>query len=186
MKPILTTPIETERLILRNFKAEDADDLYDYLKNPEVVKYEPYEPYTREACTQEAINRSQNPNFIAICLKSTGQVIGNLYFAPDGEEDWLTYELGYVFNLRYQKQGYATEAATALLNHAFSSMGVRRVIIMCNPENSNSWHLAERLHMRRESHLVQNIYFNKDADGNPIWQDTYQYALLAHEWPSKK
>lgn len=36
--------------------------------------------------------------------------------------------------------------------------------------------------MRREGHLVKNICFSKDENGSPIWQDTYEYAILKSEW----
>jgi hypothetical protein len=36
--------------------------------------------------------------------------------------------------------------------------------------------------MRREGHLIKNIYFKRDEHGEPIWNDTYEYAILAEEW----
>ena len=53
---------------------------------------------------------------------------------------------------------------------------------MCNPENTPSWRLMERLGMRREGHLRKNIWFFRDENGRPIWQDTYEYAILREEW----
>ena len=53
---------------------------------------------------------------------------------------------------------------------------------MCNPKNERSWKLLERLHMRREGLLLQNIYFETDRNGAPIWLDTYEYAILKEEW----
>lgn len=44
--------------------------------------------------------------------------------------------------------------------------------------NVNSWHLLEKLGFTREAHLCQNVYFNTDANGNPIWKDTFVYAIL--------
>jgi len=57
---------------------------------------------------------------------------------------------------------------------------------MCNPLNEPSWRLLERLGMRREGHLIKNIYFKKDECGNPIWADTLEYAVLASEWFEKR
>ena len=54
---------------------------------------------------------------------------------------------------------------------------------MCNPVNTTSWRLLERLGMRREGHLIQNIYFKKDENGEPIWSDTFEYAILKNESP---
>lgn len=53
---------------------------------------------------------------------------------------------------------------------------------MCNPENTASWRLLERISMRREGYLKKSVFFKKTIDGKPIWQDTYQYAILAEEF----
>lgn len=169
----------TERLYLRCFREKDWEDLYEYLSDENVLRYEPYEVFDREQCRQEAIHRSQNQDFLAVCLKETDKVIGNLYFS---KQEFDTWELGYVFNGAYQGKGYATEGARAVLEEAFEQLGAHRIVAMCNPENEASWRLLERLHMRREGHLVRNIYFKRDESGAPIWQDTYEYAMLAREW----
>lgn len=171
--------METERLIIRRFSSEDWRDLYEYLSQEDVVKFEPYEVFTEEASKQEAVRRSKSEDFWAVCLKDTGKLIGNIYLA---KQDFGTWELGYVFNANYHGNGYATEAAKALVDDIFKSKNARRLIAMCSPLNSPSWKLLERLGMRREGHLLKNIYFKKDADGNPIWLDTYEYAILAPEW----
>ena len=173
---------ETDRLILRRFRADDAQDLYEYLSQPETVRYEPYDPFTLPHARQEAAARAHSEDFIAVCLKDGGKLIGNLYFHHGDYDCW---ELGYVFNARYQHRGYATEAARALLDLAFRHWGAHRVTAECNPENEASWRLMERLNMRQEGWLRQNIWFRRDAQGRPIWQDTYTYAILSSEWPSE-
>lgn len=87
-----------------------------------------------------------------------------------------------IFNRKYQGLGYATEGVRAILDNAFTNLGARRVTAMCNPINASSWRLLERLKFRREGHLVKNVYFKKDENNNPIWQDTYEYAILSEEW----
>ncbi|BBF44393.1 acetyltransferase, GNAT family [Lachnospiraceae bacterium KM106-2] len=170
--------IKTDRLVVRRFREEDAEDLYEYLSNPVVVKYEDYDPFTKEAAMGEAKRRAGDENFWAVCLKE-GKVIGNLYFA---KSEFNTWELGYVFNETYWGNGYATESARALIDDAFRNEGIHRVAAECNPENQASWKLMERLGMRREGHLKNNLYFNVDEKGNPIYQDTFLYGLLREEW----
>lgn len=68
------------------------------------------------------------------------------------------------------------------MNYAFKEWKVRRIIATCNPKNEPSWRLLERLNMRREGHLRKNIYFKANNNNEPIWQDTYEYAILASEW----
>lgn len=175
------TQIKTERLVIRRFKAEDWRDLHQYLSNPNVVKFEPYGVFSEEASKQEAINRTENEAFWAVCLKN-GKLIGNLYL---GKQDFDTWVLGYVFNDEFQNNGYATESAKAILNYAFTCLGARRIIALCNPLNIASWKLLERLEMRREGHLLKNIYFRTDESNQPIWQDTYEYAMLSEEWENR-
>ena len=171
--------ISTPRLLIRRFRPEDYEELYEYLSDEQVVKYEPYEPFTREQCRLESVRRSKNNDFLAVCLKDSGKLVGNIYFE---KQDFDTWELGYVFNRHYQGNGYATEGARAVLDYGFKEMKVRRVVACCNPENSASWKLLERLSMRREGHQIKNIYFKQDKDGRPNWLDTYNYAILAEEW----
>lgn len=179
MESILTT----ERLLIRRFDKDDWKDLYEYLSDEEVVKFEPYEVFDKEKAKEEAIRRASDENFYAVCLKDNGKVIGNLYFKKSNFDTW---ELGYVFNRKYQGKGYATESAQSLVDYAFTQLGARRIIAMCNPINSASWKLMKRLHMRQEGLLLQNVYFKKDSEGNPIWADTYLHAILKQEWQNNK
>lgn len=171
--------LETQELVIRGFRPSDWRDLYEYLSDETVVLYEPYGVFSKRRSKAEARKRAKSNSYFAVCLKPAGKLIGNLYFKDQG---CGTYELGYVFGRKYQGRGYATQSVKALLSHAFCQMSARRVIAMCNPVNVRSWKLLERIGMRREGHLVQNIYFRTDEKGEPVWQDTYMYAILATEW----
>lgn len=171
--------MQTERLIIRRFKPEDGADLYDYLSREEVVRFEPYGVFSQKEANQAAAGRSKNEAFWAVCLKDSGKLIGNLYFAK-GEFD--TWELGYVFHSDFWGKGYACEAAKALIDDAFREQKAHRIVAMCNPKNERSWRLLERLGMRREGFLRQNVWFKTDETGCPLWNDTYEYGILAQEW----
>ena len=172
-------PIKTQRLIIRKFKPSDYTELYEYLSDINVVRYEPYEPYTLEETKREAEFRSNSDEYFAVTLKDCGRLIGNLYL---GKRDFNSYELGYVFNRDWQMSGYATESAKALLDYTFGTLQAHRVTARCNPVNYRSYKLMERLGMRREAELKKNVYFRKDSSGNPVWQDTLIYAILVEEW----
>ena len=64
-----TTPIETKRLILRRYKAEDLNDLFEYLSDDEVVKYEPYKAMTLEETKENLKWRMETDEMIAVELK---------------------------------------------------------------------------------------------------------------------
>ena len=194
-KELVMEEIVTDRLVIRRFKPNDWQDLYEYLSDEEVVKFEPYDVFSENQAIEEAMRRSQDESFYAVCLKEKVKVkerdgnqdqdhlklIGNLYFAKG---EFNTWEFGYVFNSKYQGLGYATESAKALLEHAFMHLGARRILAHCSPKNDSSWKLLERLHMRREGLFLQNVYFKTDHNDEPIWLDSYQYALLKTEWRS--
>lgn len=174
--------LETERLILRKFSCNDWKDLYEYLSKESVVKYEPYDVYTEESCKQEAVYRSQQDAFWAVCLKENNKLIGNVYFQKQEPEEFLTWEIGYVFNPIYWGKGYATESCSKILDYAFQQLNAGRIVAMCNPKNTASWKLLERLNMRREGYLQKNVFFKYDEKGKPIWNDTYEYAILTDEF----
>ena len=179
---MLTDDIITERLILRPFKKEDLDDLFAYLSDATVLAYEPYDTITYEACKSELESRIHDKRFLAVVLIEGGKVIGNIYINQT-EPDYIhTFEIGYVFNRKYHGMGYATEAATAVVDRVFKLEQAHRVIAFCNALNEPSWRLLERIGMRREAHRVKNMFFKKDENDNPIWFDSFQYAILESEW----
>lgn len=168
---------KTDRLTIRPFLESDAVDVYAYLSDPEVLKYEPYLPASKEEVIKETKRRTEDTNFLAVCLDN--KVIGNLYFSKG---DFDTWEIGYVFNKNYWGKGYASESVNAIMVYGFNYLGARRIKALCDPNNIRSWKLLERIEMRREAHQLQNVYFFKDTNGNPIWKDTYQYAILKSEY----
>ncbi|WP_258881189.1 GNAT family N-acetyltransferase [Clostridium tagluense] len=93
-------------------------------------------------------------------------------------------EIGYVFNPEYYGKGYATEACKRVLKYGFEQLGAHRVIGKCNPKNTPSWRLLERLLMRMEGHFKKPAFFGKSNQGKPMWHDAYQYSILAEEFLS--
>lgn len=174
--------ISTDRLTVRRFTAADGEALHGYLSQPEAVRFEPYGVQTRLQCNDLALDRAGDAAFWAVCRTSDDRLIGNLYLHRDDPHSWHTYTLGYVFDPTQWGQGYATEAANALVEVCFRTWGAHRVIARCNPENTRSWRLLERLGMRREGHFKQAASFAADPAGRPRWHDAYQYAVLEHEW----
>lgn len=165
---------ETERLILRRYKKEDLQDLFEYLSDKDVVEYEPYKTMTFDEAKENLEWRIGTEEMIAVELKSSHKMIGNVYL---GKRDFEALEIGYVFNRNCWGNGYAAESCEALIEQAFSN-GVHRIYAECDPLNENSWKLLEALGFRREAHFRKNVYFWKDENGKPIWKDTYIYAKL--------
>ena len=173
--------IHTDRLIVRRFRAADADDLYEYLSDSQTYVFEPGEPITAQLARVIAADMATSPDFWAVELLLTGKQIGQIYLKQVEPLELLTCELGYILNPHFQRMGYASEAAAALVEHAFTVRGMHRIYAHCNPDNVASWRLLERIGFRREGLLRQNIFFRRNAAGEPLWTDTFVYAKLANE-----
>ncbi len=175
--------ITTERLVLRYFREADAKDLYDYLSRPQMFLFEPGEPVSREIAGNIAREWSKSNQFWAAeLLGGSRKVIGHVSFMPNGPEHLRTWEIGYMFSPDYQNRGYATEASRALIAHAFKDLGAHRVVAHCSPQNPASWKVLEKCGMRQEGLEKQNVFFHRDDDGDPLWLDSYGYAILAGEF----
>ena len=169
-----TKEIRTERLILRPVRESDYDDLYEFLSQLETDEFEGYPGITYENGRGYLRARLNSAEYYAMALKDTGKVIGNISV---GGRAYAAIEVGYIVNRRYQRSGYAYEALSAVMDAAFRA-GVHRIFAECDPRNLASWRLLEKVGMRREAHFRKNLWFRKDADGAPVWKDTYVYAVL--------
>lgn len=165
--------IETKRLILRPFKESDYDDLFEFLSQLKDSEFEGYPGITYENGKEHLKYRIDSDEFFAIELKETRKVIGNIYC---GKRDFEAREVGYIVNKHFQRLGYATEALTSVIKE-FLQNGTHRIYAECDPKNTCSWKLLEKAGMTREAFFHKNIYRHKDDNGNPIWKDTYVYAV---------
>ena len=110
--------IETDRLILRQFEESDYDDLYEFLSQRKQDEFEAYPGINYENGKEYLAYRVHSDEFVAIELKETGKVIGNVYF---GKRDFEAREIGYIVNKDYQRKGYAREVVAAVLKNAFAA-----------------------------------------------------------------
>ncbi len=172
---MMTLNFETERLLIRQFQADDWLDLYEMLSDEETVRYQPYRPLSLGQAHSETTRRMASSSYLAVELKSENKLIGSIYLETRGFE---TMELGYVFNRRYWKKGFACEALKELLEEVFSRYRIHRIFARCNPENEGSWHLLEKLGFLREGHFKKDICFTLDENNQPVWQDSYVYSLI--------
>ncbi len=178
--------LETERLILRDFVKDDWQQVLEYQSNPLYLRYYEWTERTPEA-VQEFVgwfldHQKQKPRIkfqLAIVLKSTNQLIGNCGIRMD-KANAPQADIGYELDPKHWNQGYATEAAHAIVDFGFSTFGLRRVWSWCVAANLGSAHVLEKLGMRREGHLRENEYYRGR------WWDTLIYAILADEWSMHK
>ncbi|MBC7280507.1 GNAT family protein [Hoeflea sp.] len=176
--------IETERLTLRPFREGDADDLLACLRAPTATCFLSLKLADLTAAKTEVKKRALDEGSVAICLKQTGQVIGDLFGGGAAEEEEGTASVGWNLNPQFGGRGYAFEAARALLDHLFRAKGFRRIYACVEDHNMPSQRLCEKLGMRREGLFLEFVSFTKDDAGNPIYENTLQYAILRREWMS--
>ena len=169
--PILDTP----RLQLRPLTVADTQAVHAYTGDAQVMTYVPPHQMTwAQTQTFVAAQHGADAQALAITL-GTGPLIGHIICHP-----WVaprTYELGWVIHPDYQRHGYATEAARAMLAYCFATLGAHRVIATCQPQHVASYRVMEKIGMRREAHFRQCIH-----RGGDTWWDEYFYAILASEW----
>jgi len=174
--------IETERLILRPFREGDAADLFAYLRAPTASCFLSLKLADLAEAEIEVRKRALDDGCLAICLKETGQLIGDLFGGAGDEDEDKTASVGWNLNPQFGGQGYAFEAARALFVHLFRAKGFRRLYAYVEDHNKPSQRLCEKLGMRREGVFVEFVSFTNDNAGNPIYENTMQYAILRREW----
>lgn len=174
--------IETERLILRPFREGDAADLFAYLRAPTAPCFLSLKLADLAEAEAEVRKRAVDEGSVAICLKQTGQVIGDLFGGAGDEEEDGTASVGWHLNPQFGGRGYAFEAAKALFDHLFRVKGFRRLYAYVEDHNTSSQRLCEKLGMRREGVFIEFVSFTNDDAGNPIYENTMQYAILRREW----
>lgn len=170
--------IETDRLVLRNFRTTDAADLYAYLREPRASCFLSLKLADISAAEAEAEERSRSDEYIAVCLKNSGRLIGDLFAVP--EED--TFSVGWNINADFGGHGFALEAARALFAYLFTVRHARRLYAYVEDHNAASRRLCERLGMRKEGLFLEFVSFKSDDNGVPLFENTMQYAILRKEW----
>lgn len=140
--------LETERLRLRMFRADDFDAYAEICADPEVMRYLGGKALTRpESWRHLAVIVGhwtlRGYGHWAMELRPDGPLIGRVgFFNPEG---WPGFELGWTVGRPYWGKGYATEGARAAMEHAFTALGQDHVISVIHPENRASLRVAERL-----------------------------------------
>lgn len=144
MVPVL----ETERLILRGWRAEDFDTLAGFMADPEVMRYLSGSPMTRgDAWRSLAMMvghwELRGYGMWAVERKSDHALVGRIgLLYPEG---WPALEVGWTLGRPYWGHGYATEAASASMRYAFLTQNIGRLISCIDPSNKASQAVAMRL-----------------------------------------
>ncbi|GAA2526306.1 GNAT family protein [Pilimelia columellifera] len=183
--PMLTveSPLVTDRLRLRPFAPTDTAALYEMRTDPDVLRYLYWPPATldevrdvvRQRTTMNRLAEENDYLVLAVADRDTDALVGEVDLC------WTSVqhrhgEIGVILRPKAQGRGYATEAAAALLDLAFTRLSLHRVSARTDARNTACVRVMRRLGMRQEAHLRQCVLH----EGR--WHDELVLAVLADEW----
>lgn len=153
--------LETERLILRDWKETDLDDMFVFLSNPNVTIPEGSSPCeTIEKCKAVLDYLISAKNNYAIELKATGSVIGSIGLNEDAKGNKQARNLGYSLAEAYWNQGIITEALTVVIANAKEITNILSILHHNNPK-------TERLLAKfgfRQVDVIKNVKREVDTE----------------------
>ena len=153
--------IETDRLIIRRLKNSDYEDVKAMLQSPDVMYA--YEGPMSETECRRWMNRQlerysvKNMGLNAVILKESGDLIGQAGLTLQDAGGFEVTELGYLLKSGFWHCGYAAEAAAALRDYAFSSLGLDEVYSIIRDTNTASMHAAKRCGMEKRGEIIKHF-----------------------------
>jgi len=176
-------PIETDRLRLRPLREQDAGALNAMESREDVTRWlywDPRTPAETEQSLQMRIGRTHltregDALELAVEQADSGELLGTVTLMYRSELH-RQGEIGFVLHPDHHGQGYAREAAAAMLRLGFDMFGLHRMIGRTEARNTASARVLEKLGMRLEAHLVENEWVKGE------WQSELVYAMLDREW----
>lgn len=183
MKNLGTKTIETERLILRKFKIEDAEAMYkNWASDEEVTKFLTWPPHSNVEVTKtilkDWVDNYKEDDFYqwAIILKENGdEPIGSISVVDKNEKANMVH-IGYCIGRKWWNTGVTSEALKALINYLIKEVGVNRVEARHDPNNPNSGKVMMKCGMKYEGTMRQ-----ADINNQGIC-DYSMYGILAKEY----
>ena len=170
--------IQTERLLLRRPRMEDAPVIFEsYAQDPEVTRYLVWKPHKSVQETEDFLSaceqlwRTGKDYAYAITLKEDGKLIGMFGLHPMQ----MKVEVGYALARLHWGKGYMTEALRAAIDWAFTQPNVFRAQAICDVENIASARVMEKVGMTREG-LLRRYVLHPNLSDEP--RDTYIYAVV--------
>ena len=150
--------LQTARLRLRRFRAQDADAVFAIIGDDVAMQYYPKTFQRRDA--EEWIERNlrryaeYGHGLYAVTPQGSDELIGDCGVIRQIVEGRPQLEVGYHFRRDHWGHGYATEAARACMGLAFQNFGAEKVISLIRPENVPSRRVAERNGMTIERQVM--------------------------------
>lgn len=174
--------LETPRLILRELTLDDAAALHAYLRDESVVRWLSNDVMSLADCEAVVANavmdQDKDPRRdyqLAVIERESSAFAGTVGFRLD-HAGARVGKIWYVLRRESWGKGIAVEACRALVDHAFRELGLHRIWVDVDPENTASQRVAEKLGMRIEGRFVEDTFLKGE------WRSTLILAVLAREW----
>lgn len=187
LKPLThigTQTIITDRLILRRFNTDDADDTFIWASNPEVVKYLSYYPHRdlkeTKSILKEWVKKYEKPTEYNWAIVYNGIVIGNIAVVSCDNECYSCH-LGWQIDVPYWNKGIMTEAAGAVVDYLFDRVGYDRIASGHDTRNIGSGRVMEKTGMKLEGTFRRCCYQKDGSIG-----DKNCYAIIRSDWEKNK
>ena len=177
--------LETPRLRLRKLTMRDAQDIFEYSRDPHVARYVLWDAQKNISEARGYIRymlrkyRMGDPASWGIEWKETGEIIGTIGFMWIQKEN-AAAEVGYSLSRGYWNRGIMTEALEAVLRHGFRTMNLNRIEAQHETPNTASGAVMRKCGMRREGTLRQRL-MNKGR-----FVDVELYAILRSEYLNRE
>jgi [ribosomal protein S5]-alanine N-acetyltransferase len=174
--------LETERLLLRKMRLDDAEAMFAYASDPEVTRYVPWDTHRSmedsESFLGFATEGYERGDFggWGVVLKDDGVFIGTCGIDVGYAPEHARAELGYVLSREYWGKGLMPEAVRAVIRLSFGRMGLNRVEARCIAENTASARVMEKAGMTYEGTLREREFI-KGA-----YRDMKLYSILRREY----
>ena len=174
-----TQVIKTERLVLRAFRTEDAEDVFIWAGKPEVTKYLSYDTHKSLQDSVNIVNlwveRYRSEDEYNWAIEYNGKVIGNISVV-DKDDRCYECHLGYQIDSDFWNLGITTEAAKTIVDYLFE-VGYQRITSACDTRNIGSCKVMQKIGMVKEG-TMRKFYYQKDGSIG----DRDFYSVLKEEW----
>ena len=183
--------LETERLLLRRWEESDAEDLFEYAKDPDVGPIAGWPPHQSATESLEVIrNVLSGKEAYAVCLKTDGRAAGAVELKLNGHTDMTDRddecEIGYWLGKPLWGQGIMPEAVREMLRHAFEDIGMAKVWAGYYEGNTKSKRVQEKCGFRYQwrsegldvplMHETRTGYVNSMTKDQWLWDRMYEAA----------
>jgi RimJ/RimL family protein N-acetyltransferase len=176
--------MQTQRLLLRDFRSDDYEAIYSYAADPEVTRQMFYGPRdgadTREYLARVLTSQTESPRLrweLAVVDLACGQLVGACDLTLDNERE---ADLGYIFRRQAWGRGYATEAARAMVHAGFQQLLLERIYGVCEVSHAASRGVLAKAGLR----WVQTVSRYREAKGR--WWDVHVYEVRRADWDDGK